>query len=155
MRKLFLTATLIASTCGVAIAENATTISLTVDDACAFQSPNIVAEIFPSIGEYNVGSLTFACNFLGNANVTLSVPGGTELRSGPNKARYQIRWDVAPFGHVYRGSSEGASNFTETFSVQTGAVQLTNVTGAVWVKLTQNPTAAGIYTSVATYTIAP
>jgi len=131
------------------------TVNTTLGQSCQFTTPGFTAPIPPVIGEYQVGELRFSCNFVGSASVTLSVPGGTNLKNGTIKAHYQIAWDIPPNGLEYHQSTLSATSFSESFDADTNPTANGEVAGDIWVKLTQTPTVAGTYTSVATFTLSP
>jgi hypothetical protein len=134
---------------------DSTSVTTILAQSCAFTSPGFTATISPVIGVYDVGSLSFSCNFVGTASVNLNVPGGTNLKNGTNKAHYRIAWDIPPNGLEYHQSTISATAFSETFDADTAAAPNGTVTGHIWVDLTQTPAVAGSYISVATFTLSP
>ena len=137
-----------------AVAAN-TNVKTQVGSTCTFTTPNIVATIAPVLGETNVGNHGFACNFVGTALVTLSVPGGTFLKSGANKVRYELKWDAESPTPNYQYSPNPVVSFQVQFDADTNPTANVALVKPVWVKLDQVPTVAGTYTSVATYTVSP
>jgi hypothetical protein len=131
------------------------TVKTEVENACTFVTPNIVATIPPVLGDTVVGNVGFSCNYVGFANLNLTVPGGTFLTSGPNKVRYQIKWDLEDPVANFQYSPNPVPSITFGLSAQTAMIPNNSVSGPVTIRLDQVPTIAGTYTSVATFTFAP
>lgn len=146
---------LLAQSSAIAATSDSVSVTTSVANACTFVTPNIVASIPPVLGDTVVGNVGFSCNYVGFANLNLTVPGGTFLTNGPNKVRYQIKWALEDPVANFQYSPNPVPSITFGLSAQTALIPNNSVLGAVTIRLDQVPTIAGTYTSVATFTFAP
>jgi hypothetical protein len=151
--------TLASATAAQAETAASSTLSLqtSVPKSCQMLTSSFTYTVAQSTEEQKVGDVKFSCNFVGTAQATINVPGGTKLvnSAASSSARYEIAWDIQPAGKAFRSSSASATAFSETFNATTGSTSNTEISGGVFLKLLELPTVAGNYQSIATYTIAP
>lgn len=137
--------------------EAAVAVNAVVAPVCSFTTtPAAVVTVTPDAGEKNLGDLGYTCNFVGNANLVLELPNGTNLNNpdnGGDTVQYGVRWLVPPNGSGTAYQTFGPGNVP--FSWPTAGTANMETSGALMIKLPADLTVAGTYSTVISYTIAP
>jgi hypothetical protein len=135
------------------------TVNGRVPATCSFTTtPASVVAIGTLAGIYEIGQLGYTCNFVGSANLVLTLPKGSVLATtanGGTSVVYDIAWDVSPNGSGSPAWQSFPAAASFPFSRQTAGAIDTEARGALRVRLNANLTVAGHYTSIISYTISP
>ena len=134
-----------------------TAVSAEVQQSCSFTStPPTTQSVTPTAGEKDLGYLGYTCNFVGNANLTLSLPNGTNFynpSNGGDTQSYGIRWTIPPNGSGTGYQVLGAGSIP--FGWPTASSANAETKGMLSIKLDRDLPVAGTYTTTITYTIPP
>lgn len=140
----------------LAAGDDTAKVSTELAQACEFTSaPAAIVNINPTPGETNIGRLGYTCNFVGNAQLVLQLPDGTNLRNGDNTVLYDVYWGIPPNSPTPGGYQNWPFPANLAFLWNTSGTANDEIGGDFYIRLNTAPTVAGTYTSVITYTISP
>lgn len=127
-----------------------------VEPSCEFTSqPKATVAITPTKGDKFLGDLGFTCNFVGQPNLSLRLPGGSKLinpANGGDAVTYGMRWLAPPNGPgtAYQSFEPGEVDFQGVTYVANSEMK-----GALQIRLPANLKVAGTYSTLIGYTITP